>query len=172
VWSPSSPFIPHRTRRRQPASATVQSFCFTFNQRLVAPPSYTLRSSLGHVPLVPALDHLLPRVQASDASRRTGKTSSLPVTTSSSRARRSRSGRRVRSRRSWYSRSKAMSRGGEATASVGAFGHVGCYEPVVGNPDSRDSFKQMPVAGHAFEWSPATILEADTGTGNEIPDGA
>ena len=62
--------------------------------------------------------------------------------------------------------------GGEATASFGAFGRVGCYEPVVRNPDSRDSFKQMPVAGHAFEWSPATILEADTGTGNEIPDGA
>jgi hypothetical protein len=63
-------------------------------------------------------------------------------------------------------------RPGEATAPVGAFGCVGCYEPVVRNPDSRDSFKQMPVAGHAFEWSPATILEADTGTGNEIPDGA
>jgi hypothetical protein len=41
----------------------------------------------------------------------------LPATTFSSRARRSRSGRPVRSRRSWYSRSKAMNSGGVATAS-------------------------------------------------------
>jgi len=44
-------------------SATVQSFCLTFTHRRVAPPSYTLRSSLARYPSYPPLDHLLPRLQ-------------------------------------------------------------------------------------------------------------
>jgi hypothetical protein len=51
-------------RRCHRSSATVQPFCFTFSQRVVAPPSYALASCLATYPLVPALDHLLPRLQA------------------------------------------------------------------------------------------------------------
>jgi hypothetical protein len=51
-------------RRRQRSASTVQLRCFTFSHRLVAPPAYALASSVGHVSLVPARDHLLPRLQA------------------------------------------------------------------------------------------------------------
>ena len=34
-------------RRRQRSSSTVQSFCVTFNHRVVRPLSYALASSLG-----------------------------------------------------------------------------------------------------------------------------
>jgi len=43
--------------RRQRSSSTVQSFCFTFNQRVVRPRTYWLASSLAISPLA-ALDKL------------------------------------------------------------------------------------------------------------------
>src|SRR5262245_10570227 len=38
---------PALMRRRQPSSASVQPFCFTFTHRSVGPPSYKLASSLA-----------------------------------------------------------------------------------------------------------------------------
>jgi hypothetical protein len=40
-------------RRRQPSPSTAQSFCLTFNHRLVGPPSYTLASSFATQPSYP-----------------------------------------------------------------------------------------------------------------------
>jgi hypothetical protein len=59
IIASSSPKI----RRRHRSSLIVQSVRFTFSHRLVAPPSYAALV-LGHVALVPALDHLRPRLQA------------------------------------------------------------------------------------------------------------
>jgi hypothetical protein len=39
-----------RILRRHPSSSTVQSFCFTFNHRVVRPLSYALASSLATRP--------------------------------------------------------------------------------------------------------------------------
>src|SRR6516162_221278 len=53
-------------RRRQRSSATVQRFCFTFNQRRVGPGSYRLeqaRFRLGDQPLVVVRDHLGPHLE-------------------------------------------------------------------------------------------------------------
>jgi hypothetical protein len=83
----------------------------------VGPPSYALAGSFATQPSYPRWITCAHACTPSGASRRTRKNSSLPATTSSSRARRSRSCRPVRSRRSWYSRSKAIRSGGVATAS-------------------------------------------------------
>jgi len=39
--------LPELMRRRQRSYSTVQSFCLTFSDRLVGPPSYTLASSFA-----------------------------------------------------------------------------------------------------------------------------
>jgi hypothetical protein len=78
----------------------VHPLCFTFSRRLVGPASYALASSLGDQALVAALDELLPRLQTIGRKPPHGKINPLLAATFSKRARRSRSGRAVRSRRS------------------------------------------------------------------------
>jgi hypothetical protein len=45
-------------------SASVQPFCFTLSHALVLPPTYQTGLALGDVTLIPAFQHLRPRVQA------------------------------------------------------------------------------------------------------------
>src|SRR5262245_45824424 len=131
--------LPRRIRRQR-SSATVRPFCLTFSQRLVGPPSSALVWALATYPSYPRSITCRHASKPSGVSRRTAKINSLLSTPSSRRARRSRSGRLVRSR---------TVLGRVVSPLFGGDGRSRSSE-IEFDPDREEAIGEFLMAGYAF----------------------